>query len=85
MSAVKRTPQEQEYQEVVLKRLGERIRELRIAAGEDNYEKFAFKHNLSRAQVWRYENGEDLKLSTLVRVLRALNITLEEFFKGFDL
>ncbi|WP_426328731.1 helix-turn-helix domain-containing protein [Pedobacter sp. R-06] len=69
----------------VLKLLGARIRFLREAKGERNYEKFAFKHDLNRTQLWRYENGEDLHFSSLLKVLSALDITLAEFFSdGFD-
>jgi len=64
----------------VLKLLGARIRFLREAKGERNYEKFAFKHDLNRTQLWRYENGEDLHFSSLLKVLSALDITLAEFF-----
>lgn len=69
----------------VLKLVGERIRFLREAKGERNYEKFAFKHDLNRTQLWRYENGEDLNFSSLLKVLSALDISLAEFFsEGFD-
>ncbi len=69
----------------VLKLVGARIRSLREAKGERNYEKFAFKHDLNRTQLWRYENGEDLYFSSLLKVLSALDITLAEFFSdGFD-
>lgn len=39
----------------------------------------------SRAQFGRYENGEDLRFSSLLKVVNALDISLEEFFsEGFD-
>ena len=69
----------------VLKLVGARIRYLRESKGERNYEKFAFKHDLNRTQLWRYENGEDLYFSSLIKVLSALDITLADFFSdGFD-
>ena len=69
----------------ILKMVGARIRSLREAKGERNYEKFAFKHDLNRTQLWRYENGEDLYFSSLIKVLSALDVSLDEFFKeGFD-
>ncbi|SFA41257.1 hypothetical protein SAMN04488511_102282 [Pedobacter suwonensis] len=69
----------------ILKLVGARIRSIREAKGERNYEKFAFKHDLNRTQLWRYENGEDLYFSSLLKVLSALDITLAEFFgEGFD-
>lgn len=72
------------YTEQQLANLGKRLRELRIAKGYSNYEQFAFDHDLPRAQYGRYEQGQDLRFSSLVKVLKALDISLEEFFKeGF--
>lgn len=74
-----------EYSKEVLKKLGKRIRALREAKGELNYERFAFKHELNRTQLWRYENGEDLNFSSLLKVIKALDVSLTEFFQeGFD-
>ncbi|MBN8640671.1 MAG: helix-turn-helix transcriptional regulator [Flavobacteriales bacterium] len=74
-----------QYTKQQLKNLGNRLRELRIERGFTNYEQFAFEHNLPRAQYGRYEQGQDLRFSSLVKVLNALNISLENFFKeGFE-
>lgn len=68
-----------------LKRLGNRIKELRVKAGYSSYEYFAYEHNISRAQMGRYENGQDLRFSSLVKLTNAFGITLEEFFsEGFE-
>ncbi len=76
---------EETYTRQQLQNLGKRLRELRIARGYNNYEQFAFDHDLPRAQYGRYEQGKDLRFSSLVKVLKALDITLEEFFKeGFE-
>jgi len=73
------------YTQQQLKNLGNRLKDLRIARGFTNYEQFAFEHNLPRAQYGRYEQGKDLRFSSLVKVLIALDISLEDFFKeGFD-
>ncbi len=65
--------------------LGKRIREIRIAKGYSNYENFAYEHNIPRPQYGRYERGEDLKFSSLLKVLKGFDMTLQEFFsKGFD-
>lgn len=63
--------------------LSRRIKELRIEKGYTSYEYFAFENGFHRAQYGRYENGEDIRFSTLVRLLDAFDVTLEEFFKGF--
>ncbi len=68
-----------------LQKLGRRIKQLRIQKGYTNYEYFAYEHNISRTQFGRYENGEDLRYSSLLKVVRALGMTMEEFFsEGFD-
>lgn len=71
--------------EVVLKQLGQRIKSLRIKKGYTSYEYFAYEHNISRAQFGRYERGEDLRFSTLIKIVNAFDMTLEEFFsEGFE-
>jgi transcriptional regulator with XRE-family HTH domain len=70
--------------EIELKKLGNRIKLLRIKRGYTSYEYFAYENNISRAQFGRYENGEDLRYSSLLRVVTAFDMTLEEFFSdGF--
>ena len=75
----------QKIKEEDIKKLAKRIRELRQEKGYSNYENFAFVNDLPRAQYGRYEKGEDLKYSSLMKVIRALGISVEEFFsEGFD-
>ncbi len=70
--------------EEALKKLGKRIKQLRIEKGYTSYEYFAYEHNISRAQFGRYERGEDLRFTSLLKVTNALGISLEEFFgNGF--
>lgn len=71
--------------EEVLKKLGARIKALRIKKGFSSYEYFAYEHNISRAQFGRYERGEDLRFSTLIKIIAAFDMTFEQFFSdGFD-
>jgi hypothetical protein len=68
-----------------LKKLGSRIKELRIKKGYSSYEYFAYEHNISRAQFGRYEQGQDLRYSSLVKIVNAFGMTMNEFFsEGFD-
>jgi len=77
-----KTSSEQQYQ---LKKLGLRIKQLRVKAGYSSYEYFAYDHNISRAQFGRYENGQDIRFTSLLKVISALGVTLEEFFsEGFE-
>ena len=68
----------------MLLKLGKRIKSLRLQKGYKSYETFAYEKGISRAQFGRYENGQDIRFSSLIRVLNALEISLEEFFSdGF--
>ncbi|WP_316738433.1 helix-turn-helix transcriptional regulator [Pedobacter aquatilis] len=59
--------------------------QLRIKAGYSNYEYFAYAHEIPRSQFGRYERGEDLRYSSLLKIIKAFGITVEEFFsEGFD-
>jgi len=68
-----------------LKNLGERIKQIRKAKGYSNYEKFAHQHDFNRSSYGRFESGEDIRFSSLLRVLNAFDMDIQEFFlEGFD-
>ena len=68
-----------------IENLGKRIKSIRLAKGYTNYESFAYEHNIPRPQYGRYERGEDLKFSSLLKVLKGFDMSLNEFFsEGFD-
>jgi transcriptional regulator with XRE-family HTH domain len=67
-----------------LKQIGERLKHYRKKAGYTNYEYFAYENNISRPQYGKYEAGANIQLNTLIKILKALNVSLEEFFKGFE-
>ena len=74
-----------DYSKKQIENLGKRIRELRKEKGFKNYEQFAFTHEINRSQYGRYEQGADLRFTSLLKVLKALDISLAEFFgEGFD-
>ncbi len=65
--------------------LGERIKQLRKDRGYTNQEIFAYDNDLNRAQYNKYERGGDIRFSSLVRLLKALDVSVKDFFsKGFD-
>lgn len=73
------------HKEQKLRQLGKRMKEIRIAKGYSNYELFAFDNNIPRAQYGRYEQGQDLRFSSLLKIISAFDMSLEEFFsEGFD-
>ena len=75
----------EEEKELFVRLLSQRIRQLRLAAGYTNYENFAYDKDIPRAQFGRYEKGQDLRFSSLVKIAQAFNMSLEEFFsEGFE-
>ena len=77
--------EQDKYIDEQLENFGRRLKALRKEKGYTNYEQFAYKNEIGRAQYGRYEKGADLRLSTLLRVLRAMGVTPVEFFgEGFS-
>lgn len=80
-----RKEQTETYTRAFREALGLRIKSLRLKAGYTAYEFFANDHHISRSQWGRYEKGQDLKYSSLLKVVAAFGMTLSEFFaEGFD-
>lgn len=68
-----------------IQKLAKRIKTLRTEQGYVNADHFAFNHYFARSQYARYEQGEDLRFTSLVRLAEAFGISLEQFFsEGFD-
>mgnify|MGYP000461587565 CR=1 FL=1 len=68
-----------------LKKLGDRLKQLRKAKGFSNYEQFAYTYELSRAQYGRYEKGANISFKTLLKIIEIHKISIKEFFaEGFD-
>jgi transcriptional regulator with XRE-family HTH domain len=66
-------------------KVGEKIRKLRKQNPDfDNYERFAFIHNINKVTLARIERGENYNMDSLLKVLNALGIGLSEFFKDID-
>ena len=77
--------EEDDYIKSQLENLGKRLKEVRKEQGYANYEQFAFDNESPRAQYGRYEKGSDLRFSSLLKVLKAMNIPLKDFFSsGFE-
>jgi transcriptional regulator with XRE-family HTH domain len=68
-----------------VEKLAKRIQALRVKQGYTNYENFAFEKEIPRAQYGRYEKGEDIRFSSLMKVIKAFGMSPKEFFsEGFD-
>lgn len=69
-------------EEKMLKRIGLKLKELRVKAGYTSYESFAYDKRLTRNTIYRAERGDNLTLKTLAKLLTLHKVTPEEFFKG---
>lgn len=85
MSEKRKATSKKEQSEDLVK-LGKRIKALRIANGYSNHEVFAYENGIDRVQYGRYERGAaDMQYSSLLKIIRAFNITPAEFFsEGFE-
>lgn len=64
--------------------ISKRIKELRKGLGYSSYENFALDHDLDRKQYWRIENGSNITIKTLIKILSVHKIELPEFFREID-
>jgi transcriptional regulator with XRE-family HTH domain len=67
--------------EEVLGAIGKRLVALRKKAGYTSYETFAFDHGMARQQYWRMEQGANITIKTLLKVLEIHKMSIEDFFK----
>lgn len=73
--------------EVVLQNLSKRIKTLRKEKGFNSYELFAYDIDVSRTGMSNYESGnfDDIRLSTLLKIIDGLEISVPDFFsEGFQ-
>lgn len=65
--------------QILYRRLGERIEELRKKKGMTQ-EELAEKAGLHRAYFWDIENGRNISIKTAYNISRALGVSLSELF-----
>jgi transcriptional regulator with XRE-family HTH domain len=69
----------------LIEQLAARIRQLRKDAGYSSFEEFANDRGIHRAQFGRYEKGQNMRYTSLVKVAGLFGMTLQQFFsEGFD-
>ena len=65
-------------------KIGRRIRELRIAQ-KLSQEQLALKAEIDRTYMTSVENGHrNISIVLIDKIIKALEISYEEFFKGYD-
>ncbi len=67
--------------EHLLKEIGSKVRFYRKSI-TNNYETFADEHHLNKVTVSRIESGQNFTMTSLIQVLGAMNVSLEDFFRG---
>lgn len=68
-----------------IQKLANRIRSLRKEKGYTNADFFAYENEITRSQYARYEKGEDIRYSSLMKIIKAFKMTPQEFFsEGFE-
>jgi transcriptional regulator with XRE-family HTH domain len=71
--------------EDIVRLIGRRIREVRIARGFKSQEGFADYCGVHRTFMGHIETGKkDFRLSTIIRIANALNVTLADLFVGIE-
>ena len=63
-----------------LKQIAQKLKQLRLDKGYSSYEAFAFDHELPRVGYGRHEQGSNLTLNSLLRLLDIHQVSLADFF-----
>jgi transcriptional regulator with XRE-family HTH domain len=67
-----------------LQKIGKLLMQCRIDAGYTAALDFAYQNDIHPAQYARYEAGtDDMKITSLLKVLAALDVSPSEFFRDF--
>ena len=64
--------------------IASKLKQMRIDNGFTSYENFANAKDLDRKQYWRIENGANITISTLIKLLEIHKVTLKEFFSDIE-
>lgn len=64
--------------------VAEKLKQLRRDMDYTSYESFAINFDLDRKQYWRIENGSNITLSTLIKVLDIHKKDLSVFFREVE-
>jgi len=68
--------------DLILRRFGQRVRQLRLQKGFTSQIDFANKSKLDRTYVGSIERGErNVALKNLEKIAKTLNVSLEELFR----
>jgi transcriptional regulator with XRE-family HTH domain len=72
---------EKEALDTTLRKIGSKLKDLRVKLGYTSHEDFAYDHDIPRMQYWRIEKGKaNLTMKSLSRLLAIHKMTIQEFF-----
>lgn len=71
----------EQYQQVQITQISSALKRLRIEKGYSNYDHLAYDIGMSRSQYGAYENGQNVTLLTLMKILHHFEMTLVDFFE----
>lgn len=71
----------EQYQQVQMTQISSALKRLRIEKGYSNYDHLAYDMGMSRSQYGAYENGQNITLLTLMKILNHFEMTLVDFFE----
>jgi transcriptional regulator with XRE-family HTH domain len=77
-------PVEIDGDQIELKKIAQRLKELRKTKGFASYEHIAYELGMSRSAYWRIESGKNFEIKTLIKICKVLGVTLSEFFEGIQ-
>jgi hypothetical protein len=67
-----------------IQKIGNRLKQLRVAKGFTSYEDFAWEHEINRVQYWRMEKGLNFTMKSLLKILDVHKLSLSDFFKDIS-
>ena len=72
---------EKEAFDATLRKIGLKLKDIRVKRGYTSHEDFAYDNDIPRVQYWRIEKGNaNLTMKSLARLLAIHKMTIEEFF-----
>jgi transcriptional regulator with XRE-family HTH domain len=83
MAKSKKKAQSDDTYSADVKKLGKRIKALRVEQGYTSAMKFAYDNDLSSVQMVRWEQGRNMTFETQLKLAKAFGISVAELLKDF--
>lgn len=69
------------YQKEQMVEIAKALKSLRIKNGYTNYDFLAYDIEMSRSQYGAYEKGQNMTITTLMKIIHHYGMTIFEFFE----